>query len=565
MAGVAVLAVLAVAAEGLGLLLLVPILQLMGLVEAGTGAPAWAGVPSIGLEGALAVYVLLVAAGAMVVAARSTAVAALRSDFADDLRRRLHRGLTGMEWRAFSQLRGADAQHALTMETARAVNGVDFLLRMAGWTVEIPVLLAVALRLSPALTGASLALGGVCLVLSRPLNRRSHALGQQLGVTWKALQGDISDDLAGMRVIRGFGLETLRRRCFEGRMADVRAATLAHQRSSSLGRAALQAFAAAAAALSVWFAVRVLAMGLADTLVLMMAFARLLAASLRIQDAWRTVLHALPAYAAVQGMLARCRAAAEPDLDADDAPPMAPPVRGLTLERVTFGYGADGPAVLRGIDAQVSMHAVTAVVGPSGAGKSTLADLLLGLSEPDTGRILVDGRPLSGALRRAWRRRVGYVPQEAFLFHDTVRANLLMACPQASDAALWAVLEQVAAADFVRALPQGLDTMVGDRGGWLSGGQRQRLALARALLAGPDLLILDEATSALDSESEGRVLDALEALRGRLAVVVIAHRPSTVRSADHVIVLDAGRVAATGPWADVSATAKPILDRLTMG
>lgn len=566
LAGVAVLAVLAAAAEGVGLLMLVPILQLLGVTEAGGGAPAWLGALSIGLEGALAAYVLLVAAGASVVAARGTAVSALRLGYADDLRRRLHRALVGMEWRAFSRLRGADVQNALLTETSRATHGVDFLLRMAGWAVEIPVLLAVALRLSPALTAASLALAGVCMVLSRPLNRRTHALGRRLGETWKAMNGDLTDDVAGMRVIRSFGLEAQRCRRFEERMADVRTASLVHQRTSGLARAALQALAAVAAALSVWFAVRVLALALADTLVLMMAFARLLAASLRIQDAWRTVLHALPAHAAVHAMLARCRAAAEPAPETEteaDAPSSA--MRGLALQGVAFGYGADGPPVLRGIDAAVPGRAVTALIGPSGAGKSTLADLLLGLIEPDEGGVLVDGRVLSGPLRRAWRRRVGYVPQDPFLFHDTVRANLTMVCPRASEAEVWAALEQAAAADFVRALPQGLDTVAGDRGGRLSGGQRQRLALARALLTGPELLILDEATSALDSENEQRVFEALEAMRGRLAVVVIAHRPSTVRSADHVIVLEAGRVIATGPWAEVSGAAKPILDRLAMG
>lgn len=562
LARLAVLAILAAAAEGVGLFLLVPMLQFLGIVGSGVGAATWHKAPVIGLEGALAAYVLLVAAGALVVAIRGTTVAAFRSGYADDLRRRLHHAVLAMEWRSFNGLRTADIQHCLTADTARAAYGVDFLLRLACWAVEIPVLLAVALRLSPTLTGASLALAGLCLVLTRPLNRQSQMLGHQLGVSGRRLQAKLTDDLAGMRVIRSLGLEAQRRQAFDCHLTETRSALLAQQRLSGLARAATQALAATVAALAIWLAVSILGMALADTLVLMIAFARLLMTSLQVQEAWRMVLHSLPAHGAVSEMLARCHASAEPTFqEGNDLPRFT---LGLTIEDATFGYRADVPPVLNGVCAIIPPLAVTALVGSSGAGKSTLADLLLGLITPDKGRVLVDGQPLAGPLRQAWRRRVGYVPQDAFLFHDTVRANLLVANPQADEVHVWATLEQAAAADFVRALPEGLDTMVGDRGSQLSGGQRQRLALARALLTRPDLLILDEATSALDGENERRVLDVLEELRGQLTIVVIAHRPSTVHRADHVIVLDAGRVVATGPWTDVSAMAKPLLQRLTL-
>ncbi|HEY0832742.1 MAG TPA: ATP-binding cassette domain-containing protein, partial [Azospirillum sp.] len=252
------------------------------------------------------------------------------------------------------------------------------------------------------------------------------------------------------------------------------------------------------------------------------------------------------------------RAAAEP---AEPAP--APPLTGaLVFDSVTYRHRADGAPALDRVSLEIPAGRFTAVVGPSGAGKSTLADLVLGLVPPGEGRILVDGRPLDGAARRAWRRRVGYVPQDAFLFHDTIRANLLAA--DATDESLWAALEQVAAAGFVRRLPDGLDTVVGDRGARLSGGERQRLALARALLRRPDLLVLDESTSALDAESEARILEALERLRGQVTVVVVAHRLTTVRGADHVVVLDAGRVADHGSWEAVAERSGGLLNRLAM-
>jgi ATP-binding cassette subfamily C protein len=147
---------------------------------------------------------------------------------------------------------------------------------------------------------------------------------------------------------------------------------------------------------------------------------------------------------------------------------------------------------------------------------------------------------------------VGMVPQDPFLFHDTIRANLLWARPDAEDADLWAALDLAAASGLVSSLPAGLESVVGDRGSLLSGGERQRIALARGLLRQPELLVLDEATSSLDTENELAVRDALARLHGRLTMLVIAHRLSTVSHADKIAVLDAGRVVECGPWTDLS-------------
>ena len=193
---------------------------------------------------------------------------------------------------------------------------------------------------------------------------------------------------------------------------------------------------------------------------------------------------------------------------------------------------------------------VTALLGPNGAGKSTLADVLTGLLKPDTGKLRIDDTEASGPERLRWRHSVAYVPQEVFLFHDTIRNNLLWAKPDASDSTLRKALE-MSAAEFVFKLPDGMDSVVGDAGIRLSGGERQRIALARALLRQPSLLILDEATSALDTESERHIRHALEALMKNRTTLVIAHRLSTVENADRIIVLEEGRIVEIGSHADL--------------
>ena len=164
---------------------------------------------------------------------------------------------------------------------------------------------------------------------------------------------------------------------------------------------------------------------------------------------------------------------------------------------------------------------------------------------------MVDGEPLSPERRKSWREQISYVAQETFLFNDTVRANLLWARPDADEEQIWLALSLAAAEEFVSALPEGLETTLGDRGVRLSGGERQRLALARALLREPSLLILDEATSALDSENEKRIRKAIDELHGSVTILIITHRLSTIRGADIVYVLDGGRLVEAGSWEEL--------------
>ncbi len=227
----------------------------------------------------------------------------------------------------------------------------------------------------------------------------------------------------------------------------------------------------------------------------------------------------------------------------------------LRLEKVVFRYPGQKEAVFDGLDLAIEHREFLALAGGSGAGKSTLADLLLGLQRPQAGRIAVDGAALDESTLPAWRRSVAFVPQNVFLFDSTIAENIAFGVePRRIDLARVrkaAAMAQIA--DFIEKLPQGYQTRIGERGGRLSGGQRQRLGIARALYREPSVLILDEPTSALDGITETELARALEGLKGRLTLVVIAHRPSTVRLGDRVIVLEHGRISASGRYDDLVA------------
>jgi ATP-binding cassette subfamily B protein len=217
----------------------------------------------------------------------------------------------------------------------------------------------------------------------------------------------------------------------------------------------------------------------------------------------------------------------------------------LELDDVSFGY-ADGPEVLRGVSFAVPTGSRVALVGPSGAGKSTILALVEGFYPLSGGAIRWAGTDVRELPRAALRAQLGYVEQEAPVLAGTIRDNLLLTRPDATDPELWAVLADVGMTEVVRRSPRGLDVIVGDEGVLLSGGERQRLAIARSLLARPALLLLDEPTASLDARNEQLLRDTLAAAAADRALLVVAHRLSTVLDSDEIVVLDGGRVVARG-------------------
>ena len=243
--------------------------------------------------------------------------------------------------------------------------------------------------------------------------------------------------------------------------------------------------------------------------------------------------------------------ATELDGDVDKSPLRR--VRGhIVFEDVSFAYDRDVP-VLRRVSLDAQPGSTTALVGSSGSGKSTLVSLVLSFNAPDSGRVLVDGRDLAGIRLADYRRHVGVVLQDNFLFDDTVEFNIRYGRSRASRGAVVRAAKLANCHDFIMGFPDGYDTVIGERGVKVSGGQRQRLAIARAILADPRVLILDEATSSLDSESESQIQEGLRTLRAGRTTFVIAHRLSTIRSADQILVIEEGRIVERGGHADLMA------------
>lgn len=244
----------------------------------------------------------------------------------------------------------------------------------------------------------------------------------------------------------------------------------------------------------------------------------------------------------------------EPDVEQNSGKAGVTGITGhLRFEHVEFRYPGAPESAIQGLDLEISPGETVAFVGASGSGKSTVLNLALGFLRPTEGRIMLDGVDMGALDLRTVRRFVSVVPQDSVLFTGSIRENVAYGLEHVDDGAIIAALRDANAWDLVRRLPNGLDTLLGERGVRLSGGQRQRLSIARALVRDPRLLLLDEATSALDSASEALVRDALTRLRHGRTTLVVAHRLSTIRSADRIVVLDAGRIAEIGTHAELVA------------
>lgn len=214
---------------------------------------------------------------------------------------------------------------------------------------------------------------------------------------------------------------------------------------------------------------------------------------------------------------------------------------GCRFEGVTFAHGTT-PVILNATF-DVPANKITVLQGPSGSGKTTLIDLLIGLNTAQCGKILIGKQPIETVDIKAWRQSIGYVPQELMLFHDTIRENISLSNPDISAEAVLAALDQAGAREFINAMPDGIETDVGEMGGRLSGGQRQRIALARALVTNPKILILDEVTSALDPETEAEIVSNIASLRGRYTIIAITHRPAWTKIADRLYTISKGHVS----------------------
>ena len=464
---------------------------------------------------------------------------------ADDWRMRLLDGLLRSRTRDLPEKQGAMV-HLIMQEPGFAGAGLSAAGIMLQNLAAAFTVYGTLLWVSPIVTLGLTAVSVVAVLALSLLTRYARRLGRTRLVHNREGYGYVTEMLSALKQLRIFGLSermvaSAGEHVDRMRWAELRVAVVTSSPRLVIEIIFMVAFVLMLAILTprMGETATVTALGLAAA-----AAIRLLPSFSAAAGTWVQLEQALPSLERIREQLARLDAQG-PEIDAIGPSP-SPLDDRIEIRGVRFSYPGRDEA-LRGVDLTIEHGRFTAIVGPSGCGKSTLVDLISGMYEPDAGDILVDGVALRTLSRKAWRTQLGVVLQDGFLLSGTLRDNLTMLRPDCAEERLRETIRLVGAEQMVADLPNGIDTVVGERGHSLSGGQRQRIALARVLLKEPRVLILDEATSALDTKSDEAFYLALEEhYRGRITLVVIAHRLASVRRADRIYVIESGRVVESG-------------------
>ncbi len=555
LAGLLALTVLFAFFEGAGIGLLLPVLQLVeqggptspvGLALASFARSLGAVQPASQLAVLLLVAFLPLAARSAVQYARDLHAGRLKYRVAAAIRSRAAESFLLADKEFYLKHDRGELFAALTGEAERAAEALAtrlvFLAALAMFLAYGTLLFLVAPRLALVAGPAFLLVGAVF--------RRQSVANRRLSDALSALHVEfgqqISNRLHGVDRIKMRGWEQPVAKELSGIAGSIAGKLLGIERLRLMVEMTMHPLVVLAAFGTVYVAVVHLSMTLASLGLFLFIMVRLIPQLTLMNTIWAHMHGFMGSQRRLDSLVAEARSHEEV---AGRGRPALPLADAIVLEDVSFHYPAadKGRLALRRVSCRIPRGSLTAVVGRSGAGKSTLANLLAGFFAPVSGRVLFDGVPVAELALRSLRRRIALVPQEPFLFNDTVRANLVFGIEEIPpESTLREVLDRAHCRDFMDTLENGLDTVVGERGVRLSQGQRQRLAIAHALVCAADVLVLDEPTSALDSESERAIQQTLSRLHGELTTVVIAHRLSTIRDADQILIMEEGTLVAQG-------------------
>jgi ATP-binding cassette subfamily C protein len=463
----------------------------------------------------------------------------VRRNFVATLRSQLFSSMTEANWPLLSRSRTSDVQHALTLQGEKISLGLDSLFQVPNIFLLSLVTLITGAVVAPRFMVAAVLLGGLVFLLLRKFLMSTAMEERDAGRGDRRLFAEIGDFLSSVKWVKSHGAEHHHQAAFETAVQERVDHALDRSRQRAKERVLMSLAIGSALCAALVIAQHWVTQPPARLALLVVLVARLAPQTGNFHRLWERIATMLPAFTELQKMKEAYRCGRE---HTSNAVVERVAIRfGVELKDVDFSYPGQRALVLAKLNVSFPAGSVSVITGATGAGKTTLADLVLGLQRPQHGRMTVDGQELDERLLPSWRQSVAYVTQDCVLVNDTLRANLFWANGEPNDNAGWKVLE-IAAADFVARLPKGLDTPIGERGVRLSGGERQRIAIARALLRKPALLILDEATNALDPDTERRLLQALMQNRNGMTILAISHRPAILEHADYIFRLAGGRL-----------------------
>lgn len=541
--------------QGISLVMLIPLLQLVGLNVNDGYIGQIASIVSnffalINIQPTLPlvllIYVFIISSIAALNRIQLIQTSFIGYQFSAQLRKRLYIAITKSNWLFFSKNKSSNFTHALTNEIERISMGTIQFLALLASIMILGVYIIFALKIAGLLTGIIFLIGVVILLILRRRVLKSRETGENITYTTKDLYSSIIQHMDGMKTIKSFGMQDTNIEYFSMQTNKVASNYMDTIRSYADVKFIFDVGTVIVLSIMVLFLINILHLPMASLFLLIYIFVVMMPQFSTVQRSYQYSINSLPAYGNILKLEEECILNADYDnskkshLKFEDC---------IYFENVSFAYESHKQYSVSDVNIKIPKGKTVAIIGPSGAGKSTVADILMGLIQPTKGKVTFDHDNILDS-KSSWRNHIGYVAQETFLFNETIKFNLLLSKPDATDYDMIIALKAAAAYDFVTKLPEGINTFIGDRGVKLSGGEKQRLTMARALLRKPDLLILDESTSNLDSENEKKILNAINNLHGKTTIFIVAHRLSTIKNADIIYLIENGRISEFGTWED---------------
>lgn len=544
--GVVLLATTAL--EGVGLSMLVPILQTISaqaddniFVRFVTEAFALVGLP-YSLRSLIAVFTVVILAKYLFVAYSRHLTRVLSARITYELRRRTFDNLMGAPLGYYYGVRLGDVVATLGTSSQNAGAIIEYGMLVLSAIVFCALYLTLNMIISVPLTVLAITLAGTAYLAILPRLRKGYGQGTEEKTLIDRMNTFLYDRLAGIKLVKAFGTERRQTAGFDAIIDRFRKLSIEVTDNRVIASLFMEPLLFLLVVVSLVVSIELLDLALASMLAFLVVFVQILPKVKVIQANHLLINELLPHVSRIQALI---ESAGEREQLSGNRQ-ISAIGQGIKFDQVSYRYPGTVEPALKDVSVEIRAGTTTAVVGGSGGGKTTFVDLLLRLHDPEKGRITIDDVPLTEFSPVAWHQLVGVVEQEPYLFNETVQDNIRYGQIGTEPHAVEQAAVVAHAHEFISQLPDGYQTMVGTRGMTLSGGQKQRIALARALVRHPAILVLDEATSALDTESERLIQGAMAELHGRTTMVVVAHRLSTIRHADLILVVEGGRIVEHG-------------------
>ena len=516
--------------------------------DSGVGNALLSGIEALGLIPSIEILLMIIVLGSIIkgglVLLAKKKVGYIVAHVATDLRLSMLRAMLASRWEYFLHQPVGQLTNSMSIEAVRAANAYLHGATLISQLIQALVYVIIATMVMWQAALFSFLMGLLIYLMLSRLVKMARRAGKRQTTFTRLMIARLTDTLLSVKPLKSMGREGLVDTVLASETKNINRALRREVVSAEVLSAGQEILFALVLVVGIYVTLVIWELPIATVMVLGFLLSRILKKTGRVQRSYQKMVVCESAYWSIQETIKKAELARETP-GGERTPTLK---QGIELRDVIFSY--EDKRILEQINLTIPAGSFTALIGPSGSGKTTSLDLIIGLLQPDSGALLVDGVPLLELDIHGWRQTIGYVPQETILLHDSVFNNVALGDPGISEADVVSALREAGALAFVEKLAEGIHSIVGERGGKLSGGQRQRIMIARALVHRPRLLILDEATTALDPPSEVAICETLKKLRGAHTILAISHQPALLETADRAYRLQDGHALLVKDVAD---------------